>query len=190
MTAHDLDHDCYWPEVILGEEVAGDSVLRPGMRVLAPCEECGEVPIDTVEVLEMELDAAEKSLAHLLLTRDIPLFHWTPKARRKQIMRYGLRPRMRPTTNAEGFGGWKAPYVCFGDSPSWAWALSGMQDGTPSGEWDLWQTWSGRLVEPRVVPGDTIQGNGIHEVRTEHRVFKRHLWLVGSRVKPERGRAW
>ena len=113
------------------------------------------------------------------------LYHWAPAERRKQIVRYGLRPSMRRTSivGAEA-SAWKAPVVCLGDSPSWAWALSGNLRWTPPGEWDLWQTSLDRITAPVVIPSDD-RPSGMHEVRTEHRVYKRDLWLVGTRPKPE-----
>lgn len=110
----------------------------------------------------------------------IPLYHWSPVARRKQIIRYGLRPGMRPCIQTPG---WKAPYICFADTPSWAWALSGDLRWAPSGEWDLWMVWSNRLISPRIYKSKE-RPSGIQEVRTDHRVFKRDLWYVGSRMKP------
>lgn len=51
-----------------------------------------------------------------------------------------------------------------------------------SGTWDLWQTSLDRLVEPLVLATPN-RPSGLYEVRTEHRVYKRDLWLVGSREK-------
>ena len=103
------------------------------------------------------------------------LFHWSPTTRRKGIIRYGLRPGMRPSASTPG---WKPPYVCFADSPSWAWALSGdMHSEIES--WDLWQTWTNLLNGYEKLPG---WGNHkTHEVRTYERVYKRDLWYVGTR---------
>lgn len=105
-----------------------------------------------------------------------PLFHWSPVERRKQIERYGLRVMQRPVTHA----GWRAPYVCLAETPSWAWALSGMQADGP-GVWDLWQVnvngKRGAVVE------DFGDGHRWHEVRVHERIYKRQLWRVGSREK-------
>lgn len=179
MTVDLQEHECQWPEVVVGRDVAGD-VLRPGMRVLIPCS-CGVEPLDALASSEYEATALQAALDRLLVNRGRPLFHWSPATRRKQIIRYGLRPSMRPTTHlGDGF---IAAYTCFGDTPSWAWALSGGQASSPAGEWDLWQTWPQHLTDPHVVPTD--ESNGVHEVRTAHRVYKRHLWLTASRVKPD-----
>lgn len=113
--------------------------------------------------------------------KDIPLYPWSPRIRRGQINRYGLRPMMAPTisTNDEG---WRQPVICFADTPSWAWALSGKISYTPLGEWDLWQTWRNSLTNPRSIRSFD-RPSGIHEVRTTERVWKRDIWYVGSRVK-------
>lgn len=72
--------------------------------------------------------------------------------------------------------------MCFADTPSWAWGLSGGLPWAPAGEWDLWQTWKNDLTDPRVIRSSD-RPSGIHEVRTSHRVWKRDIWYVGSRVK-------
>lgn len=168
-------HHCRFPEVVIKAAQADDN-LRRGMRVLIPCS-CGETPLDHVVTTE-----AEKRDALAALVQAQPqhvLFHWAPAQRRKQIIRYGLRPHMRSTTCSEG---WKAPCICFADSPSWAWALSGGMRYTPSGEWDLWETTLDALVDPIILPG-VGRASGIYEVRTEHRVFKRDLRYVATRSK-------
>jgi hypothetical protein len=108
------------------------------------------------------------------------VFHWSPVVRRRQIIRYGLRPRMRATITALE---WRAPYVCFADSPSWAWALSAGMPWAPAGEWDLWQTWLSDLGPDIEVIPDPSRQSGMYEIRTGARVFKRHLWHVGTRIK-------
>ena len=174
------EHICTFQEVEIGaEDVDEDeaSALRPGMLVLAPCV-CGENPLDALSMAEANLEQTQAGLDRLIVDRDMLLYHWAPTARRAQIIRYGLRPSMRPTTNASPE--YLAPYVCLADTPKWAWLLSGNQHGSPCGEWDLWQVFTSNLTEPHVVPCD--EENGIHEVRTMHRIYKRHLWLVGSRT--------
>jgi len=111
------------------------------------------------------------------------VFHWSPTPRRGQIVRYGLRPKMRHTIHSDG---WRAPYICFADSPSWAWALSGDMGWAPAGDWDLWQVWLSDLgPDITVIPDDSRQ-SGMYEIRTPARVYKRHLWRVGTRTKEER----
>lgn len=173
-------HVCEFAEVVVGtcSDLEHDDPLQPGMRVLVPCS-CGESPQDYLEWQASHVEQMNEAVRQMEPFRF--LFHWAPAARRGQIIRYGLRPTMRPTTNVTE--GYKAPYVCLADSPSWAWALSGDQRHAPSGDWDLWQTSLDRLTEP-IVLAATDRPSAIHEVRTEHRIFKRDLWLVGSRTRP------
>lgn len=170
------EHICSFTEVkILEADAEGD--LEAGMRVLIPCKDCGETPLDHIEFMDRRDEELSASL--LAFQPHIPLYHWAPANRRRQIERYGLRPAMRPSTS---LGEWKAPYVCLADSPQWAWALSGNNRWTQDGEWDLWTTWMARITEPIIQPTPD-RPTGIYEVRTEHRIFKRDLWYVGSRVK-------
>ncbi len=101
------------------------------------------------------------------------LYHWAPATRRGQINRYGLRPGSRSSC-----GEWKPPYVCLADSPLLAWQLIGRYRPQIL-EWDLWWT-SGAAVFPyETIPFD----NGdIREYRVYHRIYKRDLWMVGSRI--------
>lgn len=171
------EHECQFSDVEILESDEGD-ILKKGDHVLGPCQECGETPFDHLDFLEARNVELEKSLLAVQPYR--PMYHWAPRARQKQILHYGLRPSMRPTTNiAEGF---KAPYICFADSPSWAWALSGEQRHAVSGEWDLWMTWLDDIKEP-IVRATPDRPSGLYEVRTVHRVYKSKLWYVGSRVK-------
>ena len=173
-----LAHDCTFPEVeILADDE--DDNLKAGMKVLTPCS-CGETPLDQMDLLNGYLEEFTRTLAQAKPIT--PLYHWSPASRRKQIIRYGLRPFMRLTTSVGDGEKWRAPVICFADSPSWAWALSGELRWTPSGEWDLWQTDIGRLTDPITLPGED-RLSGVYEVRTEHRVYKRDLWWVGSRIK-------
>lgn len=171
------DHICQFPEVEI-EEADEDENLKSGMKVLIPCPVCGDTPFDHIEFMENRQNELQAALLAVDPVR--PLYHWAPVARRKQIIRYGLLPGKRPTTT-EGTDR-KIPYVCLADSPSWAWALSGDMRNTPSGLWDLWMTWQDKLTEP-VVHATPDRPSGLYEVRTEHRIFKRDLWWVGSRVK-------
>jgi len=168
-------HECGHPEVII-EAADESSVLKVGDAVLAPCPECGETPFDTLETEQ----ARNAELQAALLAQEPYrwLYHWSPAARRGQINRYGLRPGMRPTTTTENLG---AMAICLADSPSWAWALSGNMRYTPAGEWDLWQTSLDRIVDP-IVMATPDRPSGLYELRTEHRIYKRDLWLVGQRT--------
>lgn len=171
------NHICEFPEILI-EEADEDDNLKAGMQVLTPCPECKETPKDYLDFIENR----QKELQSALLAYEPlrPLYHWAPASRRKQIMRYGLRPGMRPTTSVGA--GYKIPYICFADSPSWAWALSGDTRWSAKGEWDLWMAWLDKLIDPVVFATDE-RHSGLYEVRTEHRVYKRNLWYVGSRVK-------
>lgn len=114
---------------------------------------------------------------------DRPLYHWSPRARRKQIQRYGLRPNMRPNIHTPG---WKPPYVCFADDAAWAWALSGEMRHAPPGTYDLWQTYLGQMPDGSLEFLAAFDGDDrdFHEVRVHARVYKRHLIWVAERVKP------
>lgn len=107
-----------------------------------------------------------------------PLYHWSPTVRRKQINRYGLRVAQRPVQHTPG---WRAPYVCFAETPSWAWALSGQfaeREHRP-GSWDLWQVnVSGKRGEVLESGDDEHRW---HEVRVHEQVRKRQMWLVATR---------
>lgn len=166
------EHKCTFDEVLVGD---GDSFgnLKPGVKVLVPCE-CGETPLDELEFTQYRNE--ELSAALLAVDPQRPLYHWAPANRRKQINRSGLVPHRRTTTSSPGV----TPCVCLADSPSWAWALT-LSGRGHQGEWDLWQTWQHLLTEPLVL-GSPDRPSGVYEVRTEHRVYKRDIWLVGSRV--------
>lgn len=179
MAVGDCLAGCEFPEVEIGKAEASD-LLPAGTRVLAPCPVCGTHPLDAFTDAIHTEETVERAFARYVQDESLLLFHWTPVARRKQIIRHGLRPAMRPTTHTAT--GWRAPYVCFADTPSWAWALSAGQPTAPPGDWDLWQCYADRLEDPYISPADW--SNGIHEVRTGHRVPKRHLWHVGTRTRP------
>ncbi|HEX8489329.1 MAG TPA: hypothetical protein VF642_12345 [Propionibacteriaceae bacterium] len=176
-TSNDGQHD--FAEAIIGREDA-DGVLKDGMKVMLPCKFCHMGALEQLNEMGYYLEETQRAFTRLFAHRSVALYHWAPSARRKQINRYGLRPGQRPTTHAGT--NWRATWVCFADTPSWAWALSGGQESAPAGEWDLWQTYTDRLTDALILP--SIEGNGVHEVRTEHRVYKRDLWLAAGRVKP------
>lgn len=108
-----------------------------------------------------------------------PLYHWSPADRRTRIIRYGLRVMQRPVTHTEGF---RAPYLCFAETPSWAWALSGMRDERKPrqpGAWDLWQ------VNVNGKRGETVQtyddDHRWHEVRVHENLRKKRLLYLATR---------
>jgi hypothetical protein len=101
------------------------------------------------------------------------LYHWSPKSRRKSIKKYGLCPGSISRCRK-----WKPPYVCFSNTPSLAWALSGALDNKER-EWDLWMTWSdipsGYELLQKTKNQDTA------EYRVYERIYKRDIWYVGTR---------
>lgn len=174
------EHDCHFPDVEILESEEGD-VLQKGDRVLGPCPTCGETAFDHLEFTEARNIELEKALVAIQPFR--PMYHWSPRDRQKQIIRYGLRPGMRPSTTIGDQPNYKPPYVCFADSPSWAWALSGDQRRFKKGsEWDLWMTYLSDIPEP-IIHANPERPSGLYEVRTCNRIYKSKLWFVGSRVK-------
>lgn len=169
-------HECIFPEVEVGVD---DPPLRVGMKVITPCPDCGEEPYDHLEWMEAERQRLGQALVKE--TPELALYHWAPTPRRKQINRYGLRPGMRLTTSSgEGMKTFFAP-VCLATAPSWAWALTLKGRGW-DGPWDLWETRLDWITEPVILPDeDPDHHQRIYEVRTEHRIYKRHLWYVGTR---------
>ena len=102
------------------------------------------------------------------------LYHWAPVERRPSILRRGLVPGSWSRDRL-----WRPPYVCFADSPSLAWGLSGGTSPTHS-EWDLWMVDDDRLGGYEVIPFDG-EPDRIKEYRVYERVYKRDLWWVGTR---------
>lgn len=69
-------------------------------------------------------------------------------------------------------------YVCLADGPLLAWNLIGPYCPHIR-DWDLWWTNGAAVFPYETIPCD----NGdTREYRVYHRVYKRDLWLVGSRV--------
>lgn len=102
------------------------------------------------------------------------LYHWSPTTRRKQISKLGLVPGSRSLD-----GAWKPPYVCFADSPSMGWALSGaLRPDIDS--WDLWMTWSTTPKGFEIIPLDGSD-SVVKEVRVYQRIYKRDIWYVATR---------
>lgn len=100
------------------------------------------------------------------------LYHWAPTSRRKSITRYGLRPGSLSSDRL-----WRPPYVCFAPGPLHAWQLIGRFRPLIA-EWDLWWTSSGSVGSYEEIPDDH---GDVREYRVYHRIYKRDLWLVGSR---------
>jgi hypothetical protein len=111
-----------------------------------------------------------------------PLYHWSPRARRRQIERYGLRPGMRPTITSPE---WRAPYVCLAENPDWAWRLSGALRSDEITRWDLWQVWlaPGHKI-CRLRNWEPVEGRRWHEIRVFDRVYKRGIIWIAERSTP------
>lgn len=84
---------------------------------------------------------------------------------------------MRPTVSTPG---WRAPYVCFAETPSWAWALSGGMGADAGSGWDLWQCQVNGLQVYAMPTFD--EDHQWHEVRVYERVHKRLIWHVATRT--------
>lgn len=79
-----------------------------------------------------------------------PLFHWSPRERRRSIERLGLVPGKRPTCSSgltlDGTTwvpdrSWRPNYVCLGPDPWLAAVYSWRIHGEPEQTWDLWEVW-------------------------------------------------
>ena len=101
------------------------------------------------------------------------LYHWAPTSRRRQINRYGLRPGSLSSDRL-----WRPPYVCLADGPRAAWQLIGRYRRQIR-DWDLWWTTSHAAAPMEMIPYDD---GSPREYRVYQRIFKRDLWLVGTRV--------
>lgn len=108
--------------------------------------------------------------------KPFPLYHWSPVERRKQILRFGLKPHSKSRC-----GQWKPPYVCFSDSPSLAWGLSACFSDGP-GEWDLWMMWSNSPTGYETLTTGHNPSGKPTEYRVYERVPKSKLWHVGVRT--------
>lgn len=105
------------------------------------------------------------------------LFHWSPSSRRKGIERRGLVPGSLAIDRK-----WRPPYIALAPSPEAAWQMSGEDErgaGHPS--WDLWQVWLSN-VGAEAIPYDD---GSAREFRVYERIYRRDLWLVGTRQRDE-----
>lgn len=105
------------------------------------------------------------------------LFHWSPTDRRPGVTAGGLKPGSVSVDRL-----WRPPYVCLADSPSLAWALSGMTErGQEHRDWDLWCVWRSHLTEylPVLYDDDTER---VKEYRVHETIRPDWLWYVGSRT--------
>jgi hypothetical protein len=107
------------------------------------------------------------------------LYHWSPRPRRKQILRYGLRPLQRSTCTFSEDDEFRQPMVCTTTSAAEAWSLSAGIFGKPGQTWDLWEVYVAQADEVHIQP---YWGNRIIEVRVANRIPKSRLWWVGDRT--------
>ena len=135
------------------------------------------------------------------MTLNVPdLYHWSPEKYRRSIVRSGLRPTSltavyeRPVKPGERLGHWVEDLseesllaVCFGTSPSTAWAYSGALSSERGETWDLWQI---ELKPQDEVHFRSAWGNKLDEVRIANPIPRGRCWFVGSRTCPERGSRW
>lgn len=108
-----------------------------------------------------------------------PLFHWSPMARREQIMREGLRPYT--ATMFHHSDAMRYPYICLGGSPSQAWLYSGGAHETlvdEHGPFDLWEV---RLPERAEVELRPQWGAEVQEVRVRTAIPANYVWWIASR---------
>lgn len=119
-----------------------------------------------------------------------PLYHWSPGHRRRQIVRYGLKPTcptavrysaavIPGTVNGRWLDDDTTAMVCLGTSPSHAWSLSGDVMAAKGEAWDLWQVVLDDGDEVHPLP---FFGYRLDEIRVANRIPKSRLWLVGQRV--------
>lgn len=105
------------------------------------------------------------------------LYHWSPASNRRRIHRHGLRPG-RLSRDRE----WKAPYICFSDSPSHAWGLSAALSDVRQ-MWDLWMVWSTELKNLTRKAWSATSRRPPAEWRTTSGVRGSRIWYVGSRLR-------
>lgn len=109
----------------------------------------------------------------MMANNNFALYHWAPRSVRHRIIHSGLLPN-----SISSCGEWKPPYVCLAEGPKLAWDLIGRHRRNIK-HWDLWWTTSADCAPYEVLYFDT---NGEpKEYRVYHRIYKRNLWLVGSR---------
>ena len=103
------------------------------------------------------------------------LFHWSPRERRDEILRQGLRLFAASSGGApDGL-----PMICLGTSPRDAWLLSGDTNwGREEEDWDLWQVTLADYDQVRV---RTENGPRIWEVKVHNAIPADRLWWVGQR---------
>jgi len=108
---------------------------------------------------------------------DLCFYHWSPTARRKQIIRYGFRPGSISLDRD-----WHPPHTCFSDEPVLAWVLSGRLHPEIT-EWDLWMVFAYDCEHFEAIL-DTFKDSGRHyvkEYRVYHPIPKRYVRYIASR---------
>lgn len=127
-----------------------------------------------------------------------PMFHWSPRPRRRQIDRYGLVPGRRNVAgpvwqpprpkDLDPDEPWPSEFrqrgICCSPDPATAWAYS-HGAWCSVGAFDLWQFWLVSADEVHILP---MWGDRIVEVRVMNRIRKARLLWVGERtVVPKAG---
>lgn len=144
-----------------------------------------------------------------------PLYHWSPRERRKSIERLGLVPGKRPTCSSSlDWNGkewvpekkWRPDYVCLSPDPEYAMLYSWRIHGEPGQTWDLWQVFvdgTDQIVwrrREKTMMRNWTQGldgptftmlprRPVVEVRIGNRIPKRRIEWIGERtLRDVRGR--
>lgn len=102
------------------------------------------------------------------------IYHWSPRRNRASILMHGLTP-YKPAIRHD----FKPAYICFSNSPSYAWALSPAINRQIFTTWDLWMTWSNvtsKLTRCRFNALPHAQ-----EYRVTEAISPRKIWFVGTR---------
>ncbi len=101
------------------------------------------------------------------------LYHWSPAARRDDILRAGLVPG-----SAACIASGVLRYICLSPNPARAWQLSGATGWGDADEWDLWQVRIGDDDEVHIRP---MFGAEVEEVTVRNVIPPDRLWWVGRR---------
>lgn len=102
------------------------------------------------------------------------LYHWSPKANRRRILREGLKVMEDANGIDTAF-----PWICLGPTPSAAWGyLPPSVNCAEKYPLDLWQVRLGDFMDTQIV---TTDGPEIHEIRAFQSVPPDRVWWVGER---------
>lgn len=103
------------------------------------------------------------------------VYHWSPRSRREDILREGLKVYSNSVTHSAG----KWPYICFSTDPKTAWSISGDMEWNSDEElWDLWQV---TLTKSDEIHIRSEFGPYIYEVRVRNSIPADRCWWVGER---------